>query len=203
MSSAELTSRARRGARRRRSHPRLLSTQCQDRGQGRQDAGDRSGRAFRGSHPRAAHAPFPVVRVLRRGNRQVAHGRRERLAGRSHRRHQVLRARVPVLLHADRAHARRAIRVRRVLRAGLQRAGLGRARWRRVSRRQADSRQPGRFARRAPSFRPGISRRWRHRSLGPLRRADRRRQPASAAMAISCTTTCWRAARSTWSSNPT
>ena len=53
-------------------------------------------------------ARVPRLRLLRRGDGQHAMRRGERVAGRSDRWHQVLRARGTVLLDADRAHARRA-----------------------------------------------------------------------------------------------
>ena len=53
-------------------------------------------------------ARFPDHGFYGEESGRAAHGCRERLAGRSARWHQVLRARLPVLLHADRAAARRA-----------------------------------------------------------------------------------------------
>ena len=120
---------------------------------------------------------LPDLRLLRRGNRQVGHERRKRLAGRSHRRHEILRARVPVLFHADRADARRQIRVRRLERAGIQRARVGGDGLWRVSQWQADSREQGGFARRRHRFHRqsqdagGVS------GLVAFRRTDRRHQP--------------------------
>ena len=147
---------------------------------------------------------FPVVRFLRRGNRQVRHGRRERLAGRSHRRHQVLRARVPVLLHADRADARWADScwACRCAPAYDELAWAERGSGAflngkpiRVSK-VNDAGRGDRFHRQSQDA-GGVA------GVGAFRRIDRAASIASAAMAISCTTTCWRAARSTWSSSPT
>ncbi len=118
-----------------------------------------------------------------------------RLAGGSDRWHQVVRARLPVLFHADRAHARRPIGVRRVLRPGLRRTGLGRARRRRLAGRQADPRQRRRPRSTAPSCRAAISRRWRVARPGAPTAGWSAASTGFAATATSCTTTCWRAAR--------
>ena len=167
----------------------LAGDRCRHRG-GRGDPRDRAGALSRG-------------RLLRRGIRGGAHGRRTSLARGPDRRHQVLRAPLPDVLDADRGDAPRSPRARRVLGAGVRRDRLGRARRRGLARRRAARRQPHRVARGGDASRPATCARSRAGRAGRPSAASSRASTASAASAISCTTTCSRPARSRPSSSPT
>ena len=143
---------------------------------------------------------FPSYGFYGEETGQHAIDARERLARRSDRRHEVLRARVPVLLDADRADARRpaacsAFRARRRMASWR---GRRRARGAYLNGRPIHVSADRASSASAIVSTGNLKTLARSPQWTRLRRPDRRASTAFAATAISCTTTCSRAARWMW-----